>query len=99
MKILLSDLFNILENADISVFIIMIVFLIAGMTTKSKSTVIILGILTVICEIFFQIETPRFLAGEGVAVIQMWTLLIELAILPAFTGSLISLVYKRLKKK
>lgn len=98
MKILLSDLFNILESADFSVYIPIILFLIAGMTAKSKSTVIILGILTVMCEIIYQIETPRFLAGEGVAVIQMWTLFIELAILPAFIGSLISLVYKKLKK-
>lgn len=96
---MLSDLFNILESADISVYIPMILFLIAGMTAKRKSTVIILGILTVMCEIFYQIETPSFLSGEGVAVIQMWTLLIELAILPAFIGSLISLGYNKFKKK
>ncbi len=86
-------------GADASVYIIMLVFFIIGLLisiiAKKKSIVIILGVLTIICEICSLIETPKFLAGNGVAVIQMWAVIVEIAVLPVFIGSLMSFIYFR----
>ncbi|NLP30732.1 MAG: hypothetical protein GX363_06345 [Clostridiales bacterium] len=85
-------------GAGVDLYIIMLVFFIIGLLlVKKKTTVIFLGVLTLICEICSLIETPEHLAGTGVAVIQMWAIVAETIILPLFIGSLIPIPCKRKK--